>query len=373
MPTAPIDDQGNVLFYEDTGAPQNSSNEPYTTMIIVHGTAFHSGQFLAISSLDVDKGVQIIVVFHPIIPFATRYNLRFILINRRDYPGSSPYSDEDLHNVGDTEDDKGYEAFFKARAFEFARFIEWIVEHEDIPKADWNGNAGGIFLMAWSAGNGYAVSTLSYVDLLTETTRSNIQPYLRGFIFFDAPRWIHGFPQPTGGTIDQIFRDESITAEQRARIFSKWVGGFYKHPTLTSHDVADLQKEPDPGSRRSTTEAMTSEELEKCTDYNAVLRSEMKARIGPMAGYVERIRRAVFDDRLAEYWPGCRIHVIWCENSPWPMAETAWTFERLKEACVKEGTKGRRLTVEMMPAANHFPHWEEPEKFVAFFAKAMAS
>lgn len=99
---------------------------------------------------------------------------------------------------------------------------------------------------------------------------------------------------------------------------------------------------------------MTSEELEKCTDYQAVLRSEMKARTGPMAGYVERVRRAVFDDRLAEYWPECRVHVIWCEYSPWPMAETAWTFEKLKEACVKEGTKGRRLTVEMMPAANHF-------------------
>lgn len=119
-------------------------------------------------------------------PFASQYNLRLILVNRRDYPGSSPYSDDDLRNVGDTEDDKGYEAFFKARAFEFARFIEWIVEHEGIPKADWTGNTGGVFLSAWSAGNGYAVSILSYVDLLPETTRSIVQPFLRGFIFFGA-------------------------------------------------------------------------------------------------------------------------------------------------------------------------------------------
>jgi len=44
MPTVTIDEHGNELFYEDTGAPQNSSNAPYTTLIIVHGTAFHGGE-----------------------------------------------------------------------------------------------------------------------------------------------------------------------------------------------------------------------------------------------------------------------------------------------------------------------------------------
>lgn len=133
-----------------------------------------------------DKRILHSAVFHPMIPFASQYNLRLVLVNRRDYPGSSPYSDEDLRNVQDTEDDKGYEAFFRARASEFAKFIEWIITHENVPKADWKSNTGGVFLMAWSAGNGYAISMLSYVDLLPEATRNIIQPYLRGFIFFGA-------------------------------------------------------------------------------------------------------------------------------------------------------------------------------------------
>lgn len=272
-----------------------------------------------------------------------------------------------------TEDGEGYETFFKTRASEFAKFTEYIVVHEGLPKADWKSNTGGVFIMAWSAGNGYALPILSYADLLPETTSNNIEPYLRGFIIFDAPRWFHGLPLSALATADQAFKDESISPEERARIFSKWVGGYYKHPTLTSYKIEDLQKEPAPDARRNTPESMTDDELATCTDYNAVLRSEIKARTGPISGYAERIRLAAFDDKLAKYWPGCRIHVLWCEYSPWPMVETAWTFEKLKEKYVKQGVQGRSLTVEMMPGANHFPHWDEPEMTIAFFAKVMTS
>ena len=71
------------------------------------------------------------------LPLASQYNLRLILVNRRDYPGSSPYSDEDRRNISNSEDLEAYEAFFVARASEFAKFTEWIITHETIPKADW--------------------------------------------------------------------------------------------------------------------------------------------------------------------------------------------------------------------------------------------
>jgi len=328
---------------------------------------------LVIERRDEHINIPSLAVFRRLVPLASQHNLRLIFVNRRDYPGSSPYSDEDLRNVQNVEDGEGYERFFKARGSEFAKFTEWIITHESIPKADWENNTGGVFMLAWSAGNAYALPILSYVDLLSETTRSTIEPYFRGFIIFDAPRWFHGLPLLAIATADQAFKDESISPEERARTFSKWVGGYYKHPTLASYDVADLQKEAAPDARQNTPEAMTKEELAKCTDYNAVLRSEIKARTGPISGYAERIRLAAFDYKLAKFWPKAGIHVIWCECSPWPMVETAWTFEKLKEEYVNQGVHGRTLTVEMMPDANHFPHWDEPEMTIAFFAKAMAS
>ena len=51
MPTAPVDDRGTVLYYEDTGAPEGSST--YLTVVLVHGLLFHGskGPRCAASSL----------------------------------------------------------------------------------------------------------------------------------------------------------------------------------------------------------------------------------------------------------------------------------------------------------------------------------
>ena len=43
MSTIIVDDDGHYLLYEDTGIPEVSKGGPYTTLIIVHGTAFHKG------------------------------------------------------------------------------------------------------------------------------------------------------------------------------------------------------------------------------------------------------------------------------------------------------------------------------------------
>ena len=45
MPSIVVDNLGNSLFYVDSGAPTGaSSDKPYTTLIAVHGTAFHGGE-----------------------------------------------------------------------------------------------------------------------------------------------------------------------------------------------------------------------------------------------------------------------------------------------------------------------------------------
>lgn len=41
MPEAPVSD-GTVLYYEDTGVPEESSD--YLTIILIHGLSFHGGE-----------------------------------------------------------------------------------------------------------------------------------------------------------------------------------------------------------------------------------------------------------------------------------------------------------------------------------------
>ena len=44
MAVITVDDQGHSFYYEDTGTPTDTSGI-YTTLMIVHGTGFHSRKF----------------------------------------------------------------------------------------------------------------------------------------------------------------------------------------------------------------------------------------------------------------------------------------------------------------------------------------
>lgn len=41
MPTLPVDENGTVLYFEDTGPLQDQLN--YTTIVLIHGLIVHSG------------------------------------------------------------------------------------------------------------------------------------------------------------------------------------------------------------------------------------------------------------------------------------------------------------------------------------------
>ncbi|KAL5531561.1 hypothetical protein ACEPAG_4438 [Sanghuangporus baumii] len=360
-----IDDQGHSLYYEDTGSPSNARGI-YTTFMIVHGTGFH-GQ-----------------IFRRLLPFAPQHNIRLVFINRRDYPRSSPYINEDLEKISANDAGMNNE-FAKARASEFARFIKTFIEKENIPKASSDWKRGGIVLMAWSSGNAYTLPLLSYADSIPEDTRLFIEPYLRSLILFDMPRWIVGVPQ-----LPDPLRDDSLSEEERVQRFNIWVSSYYSHKSLTSRNIIDLERvaDNDPSIRKSTFEALTREEIKETAYAPPSMGSELAFRNGSPAIYVERVRCALFDDELAKYWPRFGVDVVWGEKSIWVVVDATWELQKAREKADKEGIVGRPLRFFMIPGANHFvsgastlikldcqefmylsqPHWDKPEMAMKFFA-----
>ena len=167
-------------------------------------------------------------IFRRLVPLAPEHNLRLVLINRRDYPGSSPYTEADLEKIAGN-DSEMKDEFVRARALEFATFIKTFVEKEIIPKVSSDWKRGGITLMAWSSGNAYTLPLLSYADAIPEATRQFLEPYLRSLIVLgelrwrknqsqaftnsfgeDAPRWVVGAPQA-----QDALRDLSLSEEER--------------------------------------------------------------------------------------------------------------------------------------------------------------
>lgn len=86
-----VNDSGTQIAYTDTGAPSQS---PYITMVAIHGMSFSGGSFLLMfPQFRPDWPTLIIAVFKRVQNLAIKKGVR---LNRRNYPVSTPYEEEDV-------------------------------------------------------------------------------------------------------------------------------------------------------------------------------------------------------------------------------------------------------------------------------------
>jgi len=338
--------------FNDSGAPASTPN--YTTLVILHGCAF---------SKD---------AFQKLLPLATQYQMRVVLLNHRDYPGSKPLTDEELRQY-DGPDGQGHEQYFSASAQELADFLLDFAIKERLPKAKAD-SAGGIAVMGWFAGNAYTLALLSHATAIVDSTREQLEPFLRSLVIFDAPGHIVGRPLVRNAKFDLL--DAAYTVEERFRMFAEWVSTYYEHPSVTSHNIDDLHFALDPKAQRcphsSTTSRLSEDEYRALVWPEAAMRTDVPGMVYPYEEFAQWTRRALFNEDLArKYWPSLKVDVIWCEHTVGTCVEAGWVYEELKKEHVSKGVKGRPLKITMMPGANHFPHWDQPDKAMAFFAKTV--
>lgn len=148
------------LAFTDTGAVPGSTD--YTTVVFIHGFAWHGGTpNIAIRRDTEANGAP--GNFQRLIPYAAKHNVRIVSINRRDYPGAEPYTDEEraqLKSAGGSPQGREILLGYMAdRAKELHEFLVKFITSEGIPPAD--GNKGGIVLVAWSFGGTWLTAWLA--------------------------------------------------------------------------------------------------------------------------------------------------------------------------------------------------------------------
>jgi hypothetical protein len=98
-------------------------------------------------------------------PFAAQYNARLVLVNRRDFPGSEPYTDTEraqlaaADKASEPEAVSLLEGYMRDRAYEVFDFLCAFVKQEHIPKAQ--KHSGGIILCSWSFGGMWMTALLA--------------------------------------------------------------------------------------------------------------------------------------------------------------------------------------------------------------------
>ncbi|RDX50215.1 alpha/beta-hydrolase [Lentinus brumalis] len=377
MPVAPVDDRGTVLYYEDMGPPPGST--AYTTLVLVHGAGFHGAAQAS---------------FRRMIPFAAEHNLRFITPNLRDYPGSTSYTQQELDDLSSPGREQ-QERALRARALELATFLQWLIQTGDIAPIrstpEGERDTGGISLLSWSAGNCQTMGLLAYADQLSKEPRNLLGAYLRSYVLYDVimtcaePSLAStGGPVPAGLQAIKATREPWMSLDDLNRAFSLSVSAYY--PPFTFPQSIDplpsypprlaLHEESDHLARglTPTTSRMTREELRDVVQVEVIdtYGSQNLLRQLNLAIYKANVERALFDRRytvgdvLEEVWPALGVHVVWCDMS---VGDCVWASVLLHHRHAAADPEWRRpMTVHKLAGANHFVHWEEPERFVKMLA-----
>jgi len=329
------------LSVHDTGAPEGESS--YTTLIFLHGYIWHSGTFARL------------------LPFAKQYRVRMVLVNRRDYPGATTCSEEDLSNLKSASQDTTPEAanllreFCKVRARELHEWLQGFIELEGISKA------GGIIIIAWSLGVMFLHMLLTYAPTFPPISGGvDVAAYIKCAVAFDNGM---GYPPPPPIYYHPLF-DTSLAPAVRMNVFSTWISGYFKHGETPS----DIEFRTPLSTPPSTVSTMSEDEVSSAKHAppsNPGGSEEMLIRASRQHLLHAKLRKAVlFPAIVDDGWSKVRWRMIWADHSVGEIVWSKWALEAEIEGAKKAGQYVRPVEIVRLRGANHFAPWDLPEQFL---------
>ncbi|KAL0954052.1 hypothetical protein HGRIS_005204 [Hohenbuehelia grisea] len=340
---APIDDQGTVLAYQDSGPPSTGT---YATYVLIHGYSFHSG------------------IFGRLIPLANDANVRLVCLNRRGFAKSTPLREGEFEFLcrpnNDNIDIAAHQGFVRARGSEIATFLHWFIRAEGLPPRE--GDAGGVTLVGWSFGNLNVIAFLANTSTYQPAHRELIGRHLKEFVVWDPPHFTLGLKDPESSYHPTT--DPDVPTDKRQAHFAQWISSFFPHSdeALATRDPVLLEyKRPNP-SKASTLSRMPPETFKMLLDPRNDGKSEGPGVLGVYFPVLDEQVKKVFVERVyAESWPGVKGRILWGTESQWMVVYGAWYLEKLaKSASLSAQTHAPIVSVPFS-RVNHFPHWDDPE------------
>ncbi|KAF8975375.1 hypothetical protein BDQ17DRAFT_1267995 [Cyathus striatus] len=242
---------GDQIFFTDSG-PVIGSNTAYSTVIALPGGAFNGDTFRKLHN------------------FAAAFNIRLIVMTRKDYRGSTPYTDEELEDLNN-----GRQVFLDQLAVLVAFFTRYVITALEIPKVTSDKRGGGISLLGWSIGISSVLPLFSGCSAVETQLYDEIKDYMKGIILYDPPYTALGYDPPPGYTnFYNPWKDPQCrTAEESLLNFSQWISCYFRTPENWSGEISELDMRK--RTERSTLDTWDSEEMKLCYEENAALRSEL--------------------------------------------------------------------------------------------------
>ncbi|KAL0065579.1 hypothetical protein AAF712_007357 [Marasmius tenuissimus] len=325
------------IFFTDTGAPPNSSD--YKTLIVLHGAAFNGHGFERLHE------------------HAHSLNLRVVLWNRREYPGSTKYTDAELEEVAE-----GKKVFLDRLGQQMSEWLLQFIEKENIPPST-DQKTGGIAIVGWSLGCAWALTLFADPKVSSPEATRILEKYVKDVVLYDPPHLSLGYElNPERDFYNPWTDPDCKTPEETYRAFTHWVSSFFDHKSSDTGDFDDM----DLTTKRSenpTIAQWTQEEFSKWVSPDAAARSELKLYVKPMQTRISEMAEAVFFDAklIDSYFPDLKVTVIVCARTQWHSLWASLETMKRYKAHIADGKPARPTQLIKIDGINHYAHHETPK------------
>jgi len=298
-------------------------SDDYTTLVVYHGCAF-TGH-----------------TFSKLLPLVSSSNIRLVIVTRGDYG---------IHDIENIKAGRGI--FLQRLGLEVANFLLWFAETHKIPMISDDRKSGGISVMGWSLGAVSPLALLGHPDVIPKESRQQLELYFRQAIFYN----------PAEASFGYFFGHEDGIYPASLADFPIFASTYYTHGDLTSRAGAgattiDLSQPP-------SFKNMTNEDLAVNFDMDASMKGDVPMCFCMLPALRNQMQAALFDEKLTkEFLPALQIVWLGCSQSQWALEWGKVVIEREFEENVKQKHEVRLIRFMEIKGANHFVHWDDPEKF----------
>jgi len=284
--------------------------------------------------------------------------------------------------------------FLQYRGLELIGFIHRIVEKLGLPTLGSDGS-GMITVLGHSIGNIHTLSLAKcFQDESLPTLLKHVNEWISGIIIFDPPMEACGIRSTEKyiSWVEKVMYENlglTNSLEKAVEAATDWVTGYFQDgydPALTeaAADMEEFIASHDHSIRAPTVRVTPDAEHFMKIYYQPAYDVELLSVSGLITGAFRVVVLSVFDkdrqhirdesdeaggsapshDIKADAVPGrnWKLSWLWCENSMWCCTYNAQVHRK------KFGFDGSDPNKKMVsiPKANHFLHWEDPERFIDY-------
>ena len=144
--------------------------------------AIHSTPVNQVTKQSFANADRTLANFSRIVDRAKHHGIRAVSLARRDYAGSTPFSEEELEQLRSPEK-VAHLQFFRDRGHEIARFIAALADKHSLPPMSANGE-GGICVLSWSLGVLTMNAFINFFPIYPSNLQACLRRYLKSLVAY---------------------------------------------------------------------------------------------------------------------------------------------------------------------------------------------